>query len=774
MGKYYQKINQEINQTSLYANRSWDSPLYLVSLGLLLFLFVSGAISFFWETGSFFVQFNVLFHTLIGIPAGGLISLFYIRHWLRHRNFMRPMDSKVGHFTGQFVLFSFLSGILLIFIGISGSASLIYWAHILVSVLFLAFLGFHLWIPTGNMVRRRLIGAGSGLLKSSVFLILFLAVTAFGSWTYLHEEPTYIVKNDYAYPFGSNPFSPSMTTTPGNQFINENTMAGSDGCGQENCHPDIHEQWSESVHRFSTDNIYFKHTLEYMAETEGADATRYCGGCHDPLALLSGKMDSKGTIRNDHPDEGISCIVCHSIEDSGDLEGTGKYVYNPPERYLFWDREGEIPSFLNYLLIRLKPEHHKQTFMKPFYTTSEYCAVCHKQSIDEMTNDYRWLRLQDQYDPWQESGFSGESVLAYRQEEVQTCNGCHMREVESKDPSGSGGKVKSHRYIAANTAIPFIRGYDSQLAQTKEWLQRDELIVDIVAMKQSGSSNSVIKPLHEKMPISILNKSVIIDVSVTNNIAHSFPTGPLDLYEAWLEFIVADGEGKEIYASGKIDESGHVDSFAHQFIAPPITEDGNWIQKHDLWNDRTILFNRSIPAQASDVIHYKIDLPELTKPPITLSARVRYRRFNRWYTEWVLGRDAPEFPIVDLCADTLVFSTSPETFIHHSNDHLRLNRYGIGLFRQERYAESIDAFQEAINLKNDYTEAYINAAMANLNEGFLGRAEAWIDKAINVDSSSLRAKAYLGMIKQRQGRFGEAETYLSRVLAAYPKDRKIL
>lgn len=51
--------------------------------------------------------------------------------------------------------------------------------------------------------------------------------------------------------------------------------------------------------------------------------------------------------------------------------------------------------------------------MKPFYKEPEYCSLCHKQFIDEQTNEYHWLRLQDQYDDWQLSGFSHESVMVW-------------------------------------------------------------------------------------------------------------------------------------------------------------------------------------------------------------------------------------------------------------------------------------------------------------------------------------------------------------------------
>ena len=829
------------------------------------------------------------------------MGYFYLRHWLSHRDRKNKRNISrsyrwIGHIAGIFILVSLFTGILMIFTGISGQASLYYWLHIVVSLVGFSALGYHLvfsfikqkakrasvqvakaspmkivseqkslvslrrilatrlhegellvlcfnlgidynnlpgegkvnkitelvtYLERGNLTsefvrkgkqlhpdiswndateeakeplselqrhssehlpaRKRnrklpLLPVMKGFPVSFSVGAALLAICVVLSFTYSPSITDTIELPHYSYPYGDNPFAPSQPTTPNLAFINEAVMVNSEGCGQTSCHTDIYEQWSESAHRYSADNPWFERALAQMVETEGNNATRYCGGCHDPIALLSGKMDAQGPVKNSHENEGISCITCHSITKINDLTGTSAYSFVPPDRYLFWDKKGAVPEYLNTLLIRLKPGPHADTFMKPFYKDSVYCSLCHKQFIDERTNHYRWLRLQDQYDAWQQSGYSQESVFVwYPQQEKKTCNNCHMQKVPSYDLAGNIEQVSSHRYIAANTAIPFFYDDQTQLEETIIWLERDEITVDIFAMTLAEeASGQVVAPLNHLNPSLRPGETYIFDVSVTNNIAHGFPTGPLDLYEAWLEFKVIDSNRTNIFSSGLVDEDGFLDENAHQFIAPPITGDGEWIRRHDLWNEHTIGFKNAIPAQQTEVIHYKVSIPETAIPPYTLTSRVRYRRFNRWYTEWALGQETPSFPIVDLNVDIVTLGADQAASGPLPDDYLRFNQYGIGLLRQGLYAEAEKAFARATQLNPTYTDAYINAGLVSLQMDTLVQGEDWIIRALETDPYSLRAQAYLGIVRQRQGELEAAITLLTKVLEEYPKDRKVL
>ena len=53
---------------------------------------------------------------------------------------------------------------------------------------------------------------------------------------------------------------------------------------------------------------------------------------------------------------------------------------------------------------------------------------------------------------------------------------------------------------------------------------------------------------------------VPIRVHIVNNKAgHDFPTGPLDIIQAWVEIEVTDDAGEVVFHSGTVDEKNFVD-----------------------------------------------------------------------------------------------------------------------------------------------------------------------------------------------------------------------
>ena len=91
-----------------------------------------------------------------------------------------------------------------------------------------------------------------------------------------------------------------------------------------------------SAHRYSAVDPAFQAVQGVMGEQNGAESTRHCGGCHDPISLFSG---AKNIFTEDLTSltgyqEGVSCIVCHAIEQT-DLKGNANYVITQPNRYMF-------------------------------------------------------------------------------------------------------------------------------------------------------------------------------------------------------------------------------------------------------------------------------------------------------------------------------------------------------------------------------------------------------------------------------------------------------
>ena len=88
----------------------------------------------------------------------------------------------------------------------------------------------------------------------------------------------------------------------------------------------------------------FQRIQEEMAKQNGAESTRYCGGCHDPISLFSGTKNifTENLTGLAGYQEGVSCLACHSIRQT-DVKGNANFVVAQPTRYLFEQRDGRGP-----------------------------------------------------------------------------------------------------------------------------------------------------------------------------------------------------------------------------------------------------------------------------------------------------------------------------------------------------------------------------------------------------------------------------------------------
>ena len=65
-------------------------------------------------------------------------------------------------------------------------------------------------------------------------------------------------------------FFPSAVETADGKPIPSDFFMSSERCGEKGCHPDIFEQWSGSMHRFSSfNNQWYRRSITYMQETTG-------------------------------------------------------------------------------------------------------------------------------------------------------------------------------------------------------------------------------------------------------------------------------------------------------------------------------------------------------------------------------------------------------------------------------------------------------------------------------------------------------------------------
>ena len=100
-----------------------------------------------------------------------------------------------------------------------------------------------------------------------------------------------------------------------------------------------------------------------------------------------------------------------------------------------------------------------------------------------------------------------------------------------------------------------------------------------------------------------------------------------------------DENGKIVFWNGKIlhaapDGNGPVDPSAHFYRAYMLDAHGNLINKRNAWATRTALYSNTIPPGAADTVRYRLEIPTDCGNLLTVEAKLNYRKFNWWHTQW--------------------------------------------------------------------------------------------------------------------------------------------
>ena len=82
------------------------------------------------------------------------------------------------------------------------------------------------------------------------------------------------------------------------------------------------------------------------------------------------------------------------------------------------------------------------------------------------------------------------------------------------------------------------------------------------------------------------------------------------------------------------DGKGPVEPGAHFYRSYQLDGEGNPINKRNAWQTRSVLYVRLIPPGAADVAHFRVKIPKDAKGPITLHAKLNYRKFSHYYTQF--------------------------------------------------------------------------------------------------------------------------------------------
>jgi tetratricopeptide (TPR) repeat protein len=221
-----------------------------------------------------------------------------------------------------------------------------------------------------------------------------------------------------------------------------------------------------------------------------------------------------------------------------------------------------------------------------------------------------------------------------------------------------------------------------------------------------------------------------------------------------------------------------------------------------------------------------VRLPEDCGEKVTFTARVNYRKFAWWNTQWAYAgvrdparpspevtphyddgrwvftgdtsgvsgalKQIPDLPIIEVAGDVKSFDVAsptgaspgplpgfmtlpagaPREEIARSRE--RFNDYGIGLLLQRDLKGAIAAFQRVTEIDPGYADGFVNIARAQIDEGDHEAARATLEKALALAPGLPKAHYFYALTLKTVGLYDEAIGHLNRTLSVFPQDRVVL
>lgn len=356
------------------------------------------------------------------------------------------------------------------------------------------------------------------------------------------------------------------------------------------CHPDHAAEWGDSMHaRAMTDPVF--RALVYLRQStyDGAQDA-FCTQCHSAIGVRGGVV-GPGFSFDGLPDvvaEGVTCDACHRVTGLARVWNSGHELdLNGPIHGPFLDAE---------------PTSAHDSVASAELVSSEFCGACHE--VIELNG----LPLERPYGEWRASPAYADGL---------TCQGCHMP--ERTGPAASGGRERTlHRHQMVGVDVPL--GDDvtderrAAMADEVAGLLRDSAHVDVTPI-----------PAGDRLDLV---------VTVTNDVAgHAFPTGSTFVRQVWLEVVVTDATGAELFVTGDLDANGDLrdrwsalDPYGDEdlvaFGSRFVDADGAPVLLP--WQAAEH-FTSAIPPLLSRTVTYFVPVPDDAVGPLTARARLRLR-----------------------------------------------------------------------------------------------------------------------------------------------------
>lgn len=391
----------------------------------------------------------------------------------------------------------------------------------------------------------------------------------------------------------------------------------------QRCHPELTEEWQKDAHSRSAVNPLFLAFYNGSPEngeqkagpgykTDFPEANGNCADCHVPALALARPFQADPNHAQGVEREGIFCDFCHKIN--------GVSI----------DQTGSLPGVRSLQLLR--PSDGRQVFFGPYadvypgddayhplYARSHYCAPCH--------NGKFWdVLAYSEFQEWNESSYKTRNIH---------CQTCHM------PPTGNAERfaLQKEGGIVRNPAT--IPSHFNLGVQNEAFMKQ--------AIDLKLSARETVEALE-----------VVIAVSNVNA-GHHYPTGS-PMRNMILLVTVQDAAGRipkmlqgeqvPLWGGVGAPEEGNYAGMPGKGYAKvlrdavlyPDQRRRHFTRQYPAphWRPTIIESDTRIPAEGIDETLYRFKLSENLSWPITVTARLIYRRS---YKPWM---DAMNLKIPDM------------------------------------------------------------------------------------------------------------------------------
>jgi tetratricopeptide (TPR) repeat protein len=410
------------------------------------------------------------------------------------------------------------------------------------------------------------------------------------------------------------------------------------------CHAEIVEEWSDSMHAFASFNnpLYRKAFDDFVAEN-GHEKGNFCAGCHDPAPMLQGKIGQKVEPDLKSAHAGVTCNTCHGVTEAT-KDGNGSYTLTTSEIPI--PKEGDDESLAK----------HKERAAMPALKSDAMCVSCHRGFLSPATGHDVFILGFDEFGPWRRSGWAGNRVTRVDEKVAdQSCTDCHM----PKDPDTGHA---SHRFPGGHTTFADMIDSAEQMEAVREMIE-DAASIDVAAAGEGG----------ERFPSDPGELAVEsgtdfwVDVVVRNlKGGHNFPGGQRDLRDTWIKVTVTDADGQVLAEAGGDHRQTGDELSAHRLRALLLSSSAETEKTHSVAHFRTKAYDHTIGPRNAELARYAWQVPESFDParfPLTVEATLLHRRVSKTFQSDICQASKTERGRAFLAETTEQFGVSPDPCI---------------------------------------------------------------------------------------------------------------